>query len=195
MRAPCESRALSRDASTSPCAAITAGRTGTSARTSRSAGVPKAVEISRIHFPTTIPRRSDSLLASAPGQFAAVIMEPVNFNWPAPGYLEGEGDRPPAWGAADLRRDLLRVSLRAGGAQQIFGVKPDLATFGKAMGNGWPISCIVGRRDVMEVSRTCSSALPSRGDVAAMAAAMKVLDILESGEAYARMTAAGHEAV
>ncbi len=78
-----------------------------------------------------------------------------------------------------------------GGAQHLFGVTPDLATFGKAMGNGWPISCIVGRRDIMKVFEDAFVSFTFAGDVSAMAAAMKVLDILESGEAYARISAAG----
>lgn len=77
-----------------------------------------------------------------------------------------------------------------GGAQKLFGVTPDLATFGKAMGNGWPISCIVGRREVMKTFEDAFVSFTFAGDVSAMAAAMKVLDVLEFGDAYKHMTVA-----
>jgi glutamate-1-semialdehyde 2,1-aminomutase/spore coat polysaccharide biosynthesis protein SpsF len=160
--------------------------------TSRSAGVPKAVKELAHPFPYNDPDGLDSLLNSVPGQFAAVIMEPVNFKWPSPGYLEKVKEITHRHGALLIFDEICSgFHFGLGGAQQIFGVKPDLATFGKAMGNGWPISCIVGRRDVMKTFEDAFVSFTFAGDVAAMAAAMKVLDILESGEAYARMTAAG----
>jgi len=73
----------------------------------------------------------------------------------------------------------------------LFGVTPDLATFGKAIGNGYPISCIVGRRDVMRTFEDVFVSFTFAGDVAAMAAALTVLDILEHTDAYARMESAG----
>ena len=64
---------------------------------------------------------------------------------------------------------------------------PDLAAFGKAMGNGFPIACIVGRADVMKVFEDIFVSFTFAGEVASMAAAMKVLDILEQTDALARM--------
>jgi glutamate-1-semialdehyde 2,1-aminomutase len=66
-----------------------------------------------------------------------------------------------------------------GGAQKKFGVTPDLACFGKAMGNGLPISCVVGSADVMKVFEDIFFSFTFGGEVASMAAAMKVLDVLE----------------
>jgi len=78
-----------------------------------------------------------------------------------------------------------------GGAQKKFGVTPDLACFGKAMGNGFPISCVAGRADVMKVFEDVFFSFTFGGEVASMAAAMKVLDVLESTDALARMAANG----
>ena len=66
-----------------------------------------------------------------------------------------------------------------GGAQKMFNVTPDMATFGKAMGNGWPISCIVGRKNVMKTFEDAFVSFTFAGDTAAMSAAIKVLDLLE----------------
>ena len=78
-----------------------------------------------------------------------------------------------------------------GGAQKLFGVTPDLACFGKAMGNGFPISCVLGRADVMRIFEEIFYSFTFAGEVASMAAAMKVLDILEQTDALARMESNG----
>jgi glutamate-1-semialdehyde 2,1-aminomutase len=87
---------------------------------------------------------------------AAVIMEPVNVNGgglaPAPGYLEGVRD-------LTQRRDAVLIfdevitgyRLALGGAQERFGILPDLTVLGKALGAGFPISAVCGRASVMEV--------------------------------------------
>jgi len=77
-----------------------------------------------------------------------------------------------------------------GGAEK-FGVTPDLACFGKAMGNGLPIACVVGRADVMKVFEDIFFSFTFGGEVASMAAAMKVLDVLETTDALVRMDANG----
>jgi glutamate-1-semialdehyde 2,1-aminomutase/spore coat polysaccharide biosynthesis protein SpsF len=160
--------------------------------TSRNAGVPVAVRELAHPFPYNDAAALDALLSSKRDQFAAVIMEPVNFNWPAPGYLQEVKEIAHRHGALLIFDEICSgFHFQLGGAQKIFGVTPDLAAFGKALGNGWPISCIVGRRDVMKVFEDAFVSFTFAGDVAAMAAAMKVLDILESGDAYARMSAAG----
>lgn len=160
--------------------------------TSRNAGVPQAVCELAHPFPYNDLDALESLLSSKSGQFAAVIMEPVNFIWPDLGYLEKVKEIAHRHGALLIFDEICSgFHFGLGGAQQIFGVLPDLATFGKAIGNGWPISCIVGRRDVMKVFEDAFVSFTFAGDVSAMAAALKVLEILETGDAYARMSAAG----
>jgi glutamate-1-semialdehyde 2,1-aminomutase len=160
--------------------------------TSRNAGVPHAVRELAHTFPYNDLDALEALLSSYPDQFAAVIMEPVNFVWPDLGYLEKVKEITHQHGALLIFDEICSgFHFGLGGAQKLFGVLPDLATFGKAMGNGWPISCIVGRREVMKVFEDAFVSFTFAGDVSAMAAALKVLDILESGDAYARMTAAG----
>jgi glutamate-1-semialdehyde aminotransferase len=81
--------------------------------------------------------------------------------------------------------------LGLGGAQKRYGVTPDLACFGKAMGNGFPISCVLGRAEIMKVFEEVFFSFTFAGEVAAMAAAMKVLDILEQTDVLARMESLG----
>lgn len=160
--------------------------------TSRNAGVPKAVQDLSHTFPYNDLEALDRLLSSHPGEFAAVIMEPFNFTWPKDGYLAGVKELAHKHGALLIFDEICTgFHLGLGGAQKMFEVIPDLATFGKAMGNGYPISCIVGRRDVMELFDEVFVSFTFAGDVAAMAAANAVLDVLEQGDAYARMEYAG----
>lgn len=160
--------------------------------TSRSAGVPSAVQELSHTFIYNDLASLETLLDSYPGEFAAVIMEPFNFYWPTDGYLEGVKELAGKHGAVLIFDEICTgFHFGLGGAQRLFGVTPDLATFGKAMGNGYPISCVAGRRDIMDTFNDAFMSFTFAGDVSAMAAASVVLDILEHGDAYRRMDAAG----
>jgi len=116
--------------------------------TSRDLGVPEATKALTHAF---IYNDIDSLASLfSKYQFAAVIMEPMNLHYPKQGFLEA------VKALCEQHHTLLifdemitgfRFSL--GGAQELFNVTPDLATFGKGMANGYPISAVVGRKDVM----------------------------------------------
>lgn len=159
--------------------------------TSRFAGVPGAVRDLSHTFPYNDLDALDKVLASHAGEFAAVIMEPFNFVWPAEGYLAGVKEIAHKHGAVLIFDEICTgFHFGLGGAQKMFGVLPDLATFGKAMGNGYAISCVVGRRDIMQIFNDIFMSFTFAGDVSAMDAANAVLDILEKSDAYARMDAA-----
>ncbi len=90
------------------------------------------------------------------GDIAAVIMEPVMCNtsaiFPAEGYLEGVREVCTDTGTMLIFDEVITgFRVAPGGAQQYFGVTPDLATFGKAIANGFPVSCLAGRGDLMDM--------------------------------------------
>ncbi|MGB6773218.1 MAG: aminotransferase class III-fold pyridoxal phosphate-dependent enzyme, partial [Terriglobales bacterium] len=160
--------------------------------TTRNAGVPKAVRELTHPFVYNDLGSLYRLLAEHKGEFAAVIMEPVNFWPPAAGFLEGVRKLAHEHGALLIFDEICSgFHFGLGGAQKKFGVTPDLACFGKAMGNGFPIACVVGRSDVMQVFEDIFFSFTFGGEVASMAAAMKVLDVLETTAALARMDANG----
>ena len=160
--------------------------------TSRNLGVPEAVRSLTHPFPYNDLSRLEELLATYPGEFAAVIMEPVNFFEPKAGYLEGVKELTRKNGALLIFDEIcVGFHLGLGGTQKKFGVVPDLACFGKAMGNGFPISCVVGRADVMARFEEVFYSFTFAGEVASMAAALKVLDILENTDALTRIEANG----
>ena len=123
------------------------------------------------------------------GDVAAVIMEPAMCNTsaisPAQGYLEGVRKVCTETETILIFDEIITgFRLAPGGAQQRFGVIPDLATFGKAIANGFPVSALAGRADLMEQMATGGvlhggsyNALP-----AAMAAVVATLTELEKPE-------------
>jgi glutamate-1-semialdehyde aminotransferase len=162
--------------------------------TTRSAGVPGAVRSLTHPFAYNDLYNLEKLLTEHPGEFAAVIMEPVNFQEPASGFLQGVKDLAHKHGAVLIFDEICSgFHFGLGGAQKLYGVTPDLACFGKAMGNGFPISCVVGRADIMRKFDEIFFSFTFAGEVASMAAAMKVLDILENTDVLARMKANGHK--
>jgi glutamate-1-semialdehyde 2,1-aminomutase/spore coat polysaccharide biosynthesis protein SpsF len=160
--------------------------------TTRNAGVPAAVSALTHPFRYNDLGSLEKLLGEHSGEFAAIIMEPTNFEPSAPGFLQGVKELAQRHGALLIFDEICSgFHFGLGGAQKRLGVIPDLACFGKAMGNGFPISCIVGRADVMRVFEEIFFSFTFAGEVASMAAAMKVLDILENTDALARMEANG----
>ncbi len=160
--------------------------------TTRNAGVPRAVRNLTHTFKYNDLASLGKLFVEHPGEFAAVIMEPMNFVEPEAGFLAGVKDLAHKNNALLIFDEICSgFHFGLGGAQKLFAVTPDLACFGKAMGNGFPISCVVGRHDVMQVFEEIFYSFTFAGEVASMAAAMKVLDLLEQSDALARIEASG----
>jgi glutamate-1-semialdehyde aminotransferase/spore coat polysaccharide biosynthesis protein SpsF (cytidylyltransferase family) len=160
--------------------------------TTRNAGVPGGVRALTHPFVYNDLASLEKLLNNHRGEFAAVILEPVNFWPPAAGFLEGVKGLSREHGALLIFDEICSgFHFGLGGAQRRFGVTPDMACFGKAMGNGFPIACVLGTADVMKVFEEIFFSFTFGGEVASMAAAMTVLDALESTDALARMDANG----
>lgn len=118
--------------------------------TTRHLGVPDAVRMLSSRFPFNDANRLEELFKSDPSGYAAVILEPASLEAPAPGFLEAVRGLCDKYGVILIFDEIITgFRMHVGGAQAAFGVTPDLAAFGKAMGNGMPISAIVGRRDIM----------------------------------------------
>jgi glutamate-1-semialdehyde aminotransferase len=117
--------------------------------TDRNRGIPAAVADQTYTF-----RYNDlaHLEASLGDDVACVIMEPVVFDLPEPGYLAGVRDLCRRHGALLVFDEMWTgFRLALGGAQERFGIEADLVTFSKAVANGMPLSILAGRRDVMRL--------------------------------------------
>ncbi len=116
------------------------------------AGIPQSVADLSLTFHYNDLASLQRLFDENPGHIAGVILEPVSTEAPRDGFLEQVRDLTHAHGAVLIFDEMIsgfRWDLQ--GAQKYFGVTPDLSTFGKAIGNGFSVSALVGKRDVMEL--------------------------------------------
>jgi glutamate-1-semialdehyde 2,1-aminomutase len=146
---------------------------------------------------------ADALRAAAHlyrGQVAAVIHEPILCNTgvipPKPGYVEAIREWCDREGAVLIFDEVITgFRVAGGGAQSLLGIVPDLTVFGKAVANGFPLSAVGGRRDLMDVlaTGTVLHGGTYNGNPPAMAAARATLDALsaDGGAAYRMVTELG----
>ena len=148
--------------------------------TTRNKGVPKAVSDLTHMVPYNDIRAVRDLLRKHPGEFAALIMEPVNATEPGPGYFDELHEMLLANGVLLIFDEIItgfRYAL--GGAQELYGVKPDLSCFGKALGNGMPISAVTGRADVMREMEDIFFSGTFGGETLSIAAAIAVIEKMQ----------------
>ena len=147
--------------------------------TTRNKGVPKAVQELTRTFAYNDLAGLEKIFAEQPGRVAAVVMEPTGVVEPLPGFLAAVKELTHRHGAV-LVYDEIVTGFRwaIGGAQEFFGVTPDLACCGKAMGNGYPIAAVMGRRDLMEVFDEVFFSFTFGGETASLAASKAVLEKL-----------------
>ncbi|MFE9331463.1 glutamate-1-semialdehyde 2,1-aminomutase [Streptomyces sp. NPDC006925] len=119
--------------------------------TPMSAGVPEATTELTLSFPYGDLAATQELLTRYRGEVACLILEPAAHTEPPPGYLAGLRELADRHGCV-LVFDEMITGLRwsEAGAQGLYGVVPDLSTFGKALGNGFAVSALAGRRELME---------------------------------------------
>lgn len=160
--------------------------------TSRHKGVPEGVQGLTQILPYGQLDAVAAALARHPGEFAAVILEPTTVADPPPGYLAELKDLAHRHGALLIFDEIItgfRWSL--GGAQKVYGVTPDLAAFGKSMGNGMPISAVTGRADIMRQMEEVFLSSTFGGEALSLAAAIATIDKLEREDGVARLWRTG----
>ncbi|UCZ57554.1 aminotransferase class III-fold pyridoxal phosphate-dependent enzyme [Desulfurispirillum indicum] len=149
--------------------------------TARNLGVPQCVRDLTHTFVYNDIQSLERVLEAHQGKVAAVIMEPMNVQWPREGYLEAVARVARQHGALLIFDETItgfRFSL--GGAQELFGVTPDLATFGKGLANGYPLSAVVGRREIMKLMEEIFFSGTFGGETISLAAARTVLHKLRT---------------
>ncbi len=148
--------------------------------TTRGGGVPRAVRELTIPFPYNNLAALEHLFVEHAGKVACVIMEPIGIITPKSGYLEGVKRLAEAHGAVLVFDECwCGFRIHKQGAFGKFGVAPDLSCFGKAIGNGVPISVILGRADIMAVFEEVFFSFTYGGDLLGIAAANAVMDVFE----------------
>ena len=129
-----------------------------------------------------------ALFTKFEGNIAGVIMEPLPFEFPNNGYLQKVRQLCDISNAILIFDEMVtgfRVSL--GGAQEYFNVTPDLACFGKAIANGFPLSVLAGREKIMQTLDRVFYTLTHGGETLSLAAAIAVLNKLEDENVLKRI--------
>lgn len=164
--------------------------------TARHRGVPAATRDLTHAFVYNDLDSLAGVLKAHPGEFAAVILEPMNVVAPLPGYLEGVKALAHQHGALLVFDETITGFRYAnGGAQAHFGVTPDLATFGKGLANGYPVSAVAGRADVMKEMEEIFFSFTFGGEALSLAAAKATLEKLQREPVAATLAARGRQAM
>jgi glutamate-1-semialdehyde 2,1-aminomutase len=160
-----------------------------------SPGVPKALADLTLTLPYNDLDAAEQLFAEAGEEIAALIIEPVAGNMncilPRDGYLAALRELCTRHGALLIFDEVMtgfRVAL--GGAQALYGITPDLSTFGKIIGGGMPVGAYGGRRDIMQQVAPAGPVYQAgtlSGNPVAMAAGLAMLELIQTPEFYPQL--------
>jgi glutamate-1-semialdehyde 2,1-aminomutase len=163
-----------------------------------SPGVPKALAAHTVTLDYNDSQQVQEVFRQIGGQIACIIVEPVAGNMncvpPAPGFLETLRQECDASGALLIFDEVMtgfRVAL--GGAQELYGVKPDITTLGKIIGGGMPVGAFGGRRDIMEQLAPLGPIYQAgtlSGNPVAMVAGLTTLELIATSGFHQRLGAA-----
>lgn len=148
--------------------------------TTRDLGVPESVKALTHKFNYNDVESLATKLQSLKGQVAAVILEPVNVIPPQDNFLQRVKEMTHEHGAVLIFDETITgFRFAKGGAQEFFGVTPDLACFGKGLANGYPLSAVAGRASIMQLMEEIFFSFTFGGETLSLAAADAVLTKLK----------------
>ena len=167
-----------------------------------SRGIPDGVVRDVVVCPWNDPAALRSVLDAHAGEWAAVIAEPIVANnaciMPLPGFLQLLRDECTRRGIVLIFDEIVTgFRLAAGGAQEFFGVMPDVAVYSKALGGGFPISAFAGTRAIMEPvgANTVKHGGTYNGNPLCAAAAVAVLRHVACPESLERVRQHGQRVI
>jgi glutamate-1-semialdehyde 2,1-aminomutase len=157
-----------------------------------SPGVPKATTASTLTAPFNDLEAVKALFEQNPGEIAGIILEPVvgnaGFITPDAGFLEGLRELTHEYGALLVFDEVMTgFRIAYGGAQDKFGITPDLTTLGKVIGGGLPVGAYGGRREIMSMIAPAGPVYQAgtlSGNPLAMTAGIKTLELLSKPGTY-----------
>jgi glutamate-1-semialdehyde 2,1-aminomutase len=161
------------------------------------AGIPSGSPVRVFHY--NDPDGLERVLADCAGDVAAVMLEPVlgagGIIPPEEGFLEAARELTRAAGALLVADEVITFRLARGGAQERFGLEPDLTTLGKVIGGGLPIGALGGSAELLDVlvpgaERHVSISGTLNGNATTMAAGLATLKLLDEA-AFARIDELG----
>lgn len=161
---------------------------------SDSPGVPASVRKTVSWVPFDEVGALELAVAAAGSSLAAIVLEPVVNEAPSIEWLTRARELCDTHGAV-LIFDEIKTGFRVatGGYSELSGVQPDLASFGKAMSNGYPLAALVGRQPIMDCARESWISSTLASESTAIAAALAVLDWHEEADICATLADTGKE--
>ena len=145
--------------------------------TTRDKGVPTSTKSLTKSFKFNEISSLSELISKFPQQFAAVIMEPMNISFPERNFLQDVRKLCDDNGIILIYDETITgFRFASGGAQEFFDVIPDLSTFGKGLANGFPLSAVVGKRQIMKEMEEIFFSGTFGGELLSLAAAKVVLE-------------------
>ena len=167
--------------------------------TPMSAGIPRAYHELTASFRYNDLNSVEALLKSAPGEFAALVLEAETTVPPEPGFFEGLRTLCDRHGTLLILDEIITgFRWHERGAQFVHGIKPDLCTLGKGLANGLPLSALLGRREIMDLGgfagdrdRVYLLSQTYGAQPWVLAAMLAVIDVYESDAIVSRLHAAG----
>ncbi|OUR64352.1 aspartate aminotransferase family protein [Methylophaga sp. 42_25_T18] len=164
--------------------------------TPRDLGVPLATKNLTHTFTYNDLDSLAKLFQEHSGEIAAVIMEPMNVVEPTPGFLQGIKQLAHANGAVLIFDETVTgFRFSNGGAQELFDVIPDLATFGKGIANGYPVSVVAGKREIMQLMEEIFFSSTFGGETLSLAASLATMNKLQQEPVIATMRQQGEKIV
>ncbi|MFA5974938.1 MAG: aminotransferase class III-fold pyridoxal phosphate-dependent enzyme [Elusimicrobiota bacterium] len=162
--------------------------------TTRNLGVPKSTQEMTHPFVYNDLASLEKIFHEHPGQMAAVIMEPIGAEAPRDHFLEKVRDLTHQNGALLIFDETITgFRLSNGGAQELLGVTPDMATFGKGLANGYPLSAVAGRREIMRLMEEVFFSFTFGGEALSLAAANATLKKLRTHNVIATLNRRGQK--
>lgn len=156
--------------------------------TSMNAGIPEATQRMTLSFRYNDLASAEALFRDHPGEIAAVILEPARIDEPEDGFLHKLRDLCHANGALLILDEMITgFRWHNGGGQAVYDITPDLSCFGKALANGFSVSALAGRREIMRLGgmdhydkpRVWMLSATHGGETHALAAAIATMQVYE----------------
>lgn len=156
------------------------------------AGVPAGLAGTNLPFHYNRIEEFRALVEKNRGKIAAVVMEPIRNDYPEDGFLQKIREETRKEGIVLIFDEISSgFRLCAGGAHKALGVEPDMATFAKAMTNGYPLSMVIGRKDVMEAAQGTFISSTFYTERVGLAATLKSIEAYERDRVWERQIEVG----
>ena len=155
-------------------------------------GVPSGLAGTNLPFHYNNIGEFEALMAKHRGKIAAVVMEPIRNDWPKDNFLQKIRTATEAEGIV-LVFDEVSAGFRlcAGGSHRVLGVNPDIAVFAKGMTNGYPLTAIVGKREVMDAAQGTFISSTFFTERIAFAATLKSIEVYERERVWEKQSEYG----